>query len=475
MQSDDKIWHLDVLRCVMDFAKEETLRNPHHDLTSFTTLLDEMEEQEIKFNLQRSYGNELGVNLLTAHSAKGLEFQYVFIVNAIAAAWERKDAKSDGYTIPDTILMSNQSSKESLIEEKRRLFFVAMTRAEEHLHISWSKTDSKLKVSEPSMFIAEIIEKTNWHQQKITLSENDVIDYLQIHLLKDKQPVLPDLEFDFVNKIVDRFEMNVTALNNYLNCPLRFYYNNILRIPSGRSEASTFGSAVHHALERYFKKMRDNENEFLPKEDLSNDFVWYMQRNRAAFTPEALKRRLEYGQQILSDFYDHNIDTWSKIVSVEHMFTNIVVDGVPLKGKLDKLEFDFRNVTIVDYKTGNPSKSNDKLAPPTAKKPLGGDYWRQAVFYKLLVDNNKQKDWHAIQTTFQFVEPSDNDTYENVIIMPSEDDLQTVRNQIQDTWQKIQQHDFYKGCGDGNCTYCNFTKDNKLYVKLVEGVDEKNE
>jgi DNA helicase-2/ATP-dependent DNA helicase PcrA len=215
-------------------------------------------------------------------------------VNAIAAAWERKDAKSDGYTIPDTILMSNQSSKESLIEEKRRLFFVAMTRAEEHLHISWSKTDSKLKVSEPSMFIAEIIEKTNWHQQKITLSENDVIDYLQIHLLKDKQPVLPDLEFDFVNKIVDRFEMNVTALNNYLNCPLRFYYNNILRIPSGRSEASTFGSAVHHALERYFKKMRDNENEFLPKEDLSNDFVWYMQRNRAAFTPEALKRRLEY-------------------------------------------------------------------------------------------------------------------------------------------------------------------------------------
>lgn len=475
MQSDDKIWHLDVLRCVMDFAKEETLRNPHHDLTSFTTLLDEMEEQEIKFNLQRSYGNELGVNLLTAHSAKGLEFQYVFIVNAIAAAWERKDAKSDGYTIPDTILMSNQSSKESLIEEKRRLFFVAMTRAEEYLHISWSKTDSKLKVSEPSMFIAEIIEKTNWHQQKITLSENDVIDYLQIHLLKDKQPVLPDLEFDFVNKIVDRFEMNVTALNNYLNCPLRFYYNNILRIPSGRSEASTFGSAVHHALERYFKKMRDNENEFLPKEDLSNDFVWYMQRNRAAFTPEALKRRLEYGQQILSDFYDHNIDTWSKIVSVEHMFTNIVVDGVPLKGKLDKLEFDFRDVTIVDYKTGNPSKSTDKLAPPTAKKPLGGDYWRQAVFYKLLVDNNKQKDWHAIQTTFQFVEPSDNDTYENVIIMPSEDDLQTVRNQIQDTWQKIQQHDFYKGCGDGNCTYCNFTKDNKLYVQLVEGVDEKNE
>ena len=48
--------------------------------------------------------------------------------------------------------------------------------------------------------------------------------------------------------------MNVTALNNYLNCPLRFYYNSLIRVPSGKSEATTFGSAIHDALNKLFEK-----------------------------------------------------------------------------------------------------------------------------------------------------------------------------------------------------------------------------
>ena len=53
--------------------------------------------------------------------------------------------------------------------------------------------------------------------------------------------------------------MNVTALNNYLNCPLGFYYKNLIRIPSGKNEATEFGSAIHYALEKLFRKMQDGE------------------------------------------------------------------------------------------------------------------------------------------------------------------------------------------------------------------------
>ena len=57
--------------------------------------------------------------------------------------------------------------------------------------------------------------------------------------------------------------MNVTALNNYLKCPLEFYFKNLVRIPSPKNEATEFGSAVHYALEQLFRKMQDGgKNQF---------------------------------------------------------------------------------------------------------------------------------------------------------------------------------------------------------------------
>ncbi len=75
-----------------------------------------------------------------------------------------------------------------------------------------------------------------------------------------------------------------------------------------------------------------------------------------------------------------------------------------LKGKLDKLEFVGKEVNVVDYKTGDPDKAKDKLKPPQEKIPNGGDYWRQAVFYKILLDNYN-RDWIAVSNEFDFIEP----------------------------------------------------------------------
>jgi DNA helicase-2/ATP-dependent DNA helicase PcrA len=286
--------------------------------------------------------------------------------------------------------------------------------------------------------------------------------------------MIKENEQQFIETLLSKFEMNATALNNYLYCPLRFYYQNLIRVPSGRSEASTFGSAVHHALEKLFDKMKNNNEVFPPLEVFIYDFKWYMHRYRESFTPEGMKRRIDYGTTTLTALYEKNIDSWEKVVAIERIFKNIVIEKVPVKGMLDKLEFDFNNVTIVDYKTGNPEKSKDKLRPPTAASPLGGDYWRQGVFYKLLVEAYKLKEYKVTKTVFQFVEPDDNNEYISVDIIPTEDDLQTVREQIKDTWLKIQNQDFYTGCGKEDCTWCNFVKDNKQYEQLIAR-DEENQ
>jgi DNA helicase-2/ATP-dependent DNA helicase PcrA len=194
-----------------------------------------------------------------------------------------------------------------------------------------------------------------------------------------------------VSRLLEKFVMNVTALNNYLKCPLQFYFNNLIRIPSPKNEATEFGSAVHDALEKLFRKMsagqQGNKAEFPPKEEFISDFEKYMHRHRESFTKEQFARRIEYGREVLGNYYDRYVHQFNKIVAIERNISNVIVKGVPLKGKLDKLEFDGKLVNVVDYKTGDPDKARPKLTPPGDKDPNGGDYWRQAVFYKFLVDD----------------------------------------------------------------------------------------
>ena len=132
----------------------------------------------------------------------------------------------------------------------------------------------------------------------------------------------------------------------------------MIRIPSPKNEATEFGSAVHYALEKLFRKMQEGGKEQFPsKEEFIADFEWYMHRHRESFTKEQFDRRLEYGHEVLSNYYDKYINSFNKIVTIERNIRNIVVKDVPLKGKLDKLEFDGKAVNVVDYKTGDPDKA----------------------------------------------------------------------------------------------------------------------
>ncbi|HRO70977.1 MAG TPA: PD-(D/E)XK nuclease family protein, partial [Chitinophagaceae bacterium] len=303
--------------------------------------------------------------------------------------------------------------------------------------------------------------------------EEVIIDFSTLQF-KQVAPEVAKLEKEYIGRLLEKFSMNVTALNNYLKCPLEFYFRNLVRIPSPKNEATEFGSSVHYALEQLFRKMQDsNTGQFPSCEEFISDFEWYMHRHRESFTKEQFERRLEYGHDILRNYYETYIHSFNKIVAIERNIRNVVVRGVPLKGKLDKLEFDGKEVVVVDYKTGDPEKALPKLKSPHDKEPNGGDYWRQAVFYKILVDNYPSKDWKVVSTEFDFVEPDKKKNYrkEKVVITPA--DITTVTEQITSTWEKIQAHDFYTGCGKDDCHWCKFVKDNKLHVALHEIEEEE--
>lgn len=471
MKSVEKITLLKLLTAFFDFIKEETSRNTLLDLNGLIGIIDLMEKEALPLPMIQVSGNDKGVNLLTAHGSKGLEFEYIFFAGVNASNWEKKRKPGGGYKLPDTMFSSQPKANEE--EELRRLFYVAITRAEKFLTLSYARFRNDGKEMEPSMFIAEILEEHQLGIEKINLPEEQLTDF-ELLQFTEQAPEIEKAEEDFITELLEKFVMNVTALNNYLKCPLQFYYRNLIRIPSGKNEATEFGSAIHHALEKLFRKMQDSKKDIFPsKEEMITDFEWYMRRHRENFTKEAFDRRMEYGYEILSNYYDKYINTWNKVVAVERNIRGVVVNGIPLKGKLDKLEFNGKEVNVVDYKSGDIDKAMPKMKAPNDKEPNGGDYWRQAVFYKILIDNYQLKDWRVISTEFDFIEPDKKKEYhkEKIIINPA--DMETVKQQITEVWNRIQARDFYTGCGKEDCHWCNFVKDNKLAVALHELQEEE--
>src|SRR5687768_2787414 len=213
MQSTDKHWQLRVLTGLFDFVKEETHRNPALQLQQLVNIIELMEKESLLLPLVQVSGSEKGVNFLTAHGSKGLEFEYVFFAGCNATLWEKKRRPYTGFKFPDNIFHTTapvKSGKEG-DEELRRLFYVAITRPRKHLHISYSRFKNDGKDLEPSMFIAEIQEQLGKTAIPVFISEEVLSEFSSLYFGDTEAPEIEKMEEEFINRLLEKFVMNVTA------------------------------------------------------------------------------------------------------------------------------------------------------------------------------------------------------------------------------------------------------------------------
>ena len=471
-QEEEKSWQMNKLTCLFDYIKEETHRQQNISLKQLMQEIDLMQENNLSLELVQTTGSETGVNLLTCHGSKGLEFEYVFLINARNDVWEGKRKINRGFRLPPNVF--DQDTEAEITEELRRLFFVSVTRAEKHLYISYPKMKNDGALMEPSQFIEEMRLPMELPVNEIILEDEQKNLYAALRFGIVQKPVLQQAEKDYTERLLSNFVMNVTALNNYLECPLRFYYNTLVRVPSAKGEAAAFGTAVHEALSDFLNHMMENGKIYPDKNFLVNRFLLHLNGEREVFTKESIARFIEYGEDILTKYYNKYYSPAPKgdFILTEYPLTKVVLNNIPLKGFTDKIQFWKKDIVITDFKTGSFAKAKlrGEFLKPGEKedKPHGGNYWRQAVFYKILVDNLPGKNWKVLHTQFDFVEPNSKNEFDIERLDISTEEIEQVKLQITASWEQIQHHNFYTGCGKPDCDWCNFAKDNKLYLRLEE-------
>ncbi len=451
----DKWTTLQVLKTFLDFASAETLRSaempsesatyPAAQLRRFLSLLQSMADNRLSLPLLSPLQAGSAVQLLTAHGAKGLEFEHVFLIDCVEDFWEKQNSqRRDHFNLPPDL---QPAAEADALEARRRLFYVAMTRAKRALYLSYAQTTDDGKPRIASRFVAE----TALPVVPVEVEAQAQLDSLSA-LLGPRKSLAPPLpETHAWDNLLANLSLNITALNRYLRCPLAFYYEDLLKIPTATSEPAAFSLAVHRTLQRLLTLPKAQQMSSATA--LQRLFREEMERWRNYFMPAHFQQRLAFGCQILQKLWEEQIPSWPQRAMAERRIDRVHLNGIPLSGVIDRIEWlDNNTIRLVDFKTGTPDLS--KAAPPSEQQPYGGEYWRQMAFYSLLLKNSPLFAEPVRQAVVQWLEPDRTCTLPRVVLEFQAQDLAFMEKIIADAWASIQAATFDRGCQQSHCPWC---------------------
>lgn len=473
MKSKEKYHLVSVLNELYKLMSTECLLHPKLTVKGFLNQLSSLQEMKVSLPIEEISGSPSNcVQLMTAHGSKGLEFEHVFMMKCNDGKnngkWPGGENNSGRFSYPPSLNGKVENESQLKEEENRRLFYVAMTRAKKVLHLSYSDDSAK------THFINEFENFTDPVDVTGSFEECQAID----------EVVIPKFSDDILSEILGELSLSVSTLNAFLKCPLSFYFNKGLKLPSETNEAMVFGSIIHEVLEKIYISMDDSQSSeltvktVLPLEEALQLFETIFEEKSYQLSSDRIKKDAYVrGRNIIKNLYKKDGYLKDGVIAVEQHIKGIklgdlldttvdlsAVSDVEINGKIDKIECEEGIIRLIDYKTGKAGNAKDKLVPPSEKEPHGGDYWRQAVFYYILITNaGVDISGKEILVKYVFVENSNNEDgfseTEDIRITPKEVDI--VLDQIKESIMKIKQGDFNSGCGvlkkdrdNYPCYYC---------------------
>lgn len=387
--------------------------------------------------------SEKAIVLQTAYKSKGLEYEYVFIVNSDQKTWTSK-GKANMIGMPENLPILNERDT---IDDKVRLYFVAMTRAKHTLYITNNKEKFSILLGSNA--------KENERESE-TDYENISESIVNNLYIKDKRPLIED-EKVLLKRLLENYKMPVTHMINFLNFskvgPDKFIEQNLLRFPQAMSPSSIYGSAMHEAMQNYYIY----KNKFLEKPEIDKVFNYFENNiKRGALSKIDLDKYTKSGKANL-EFYIHDLEKRGEShilfenkkeikVEIDMNKEGCNIDGVEITGKIDKIIFDSNSIKIIDLKTGSSPISWDKGKSDYEKIKLHFYKYQLAYYYILIKRSRSYNKYNIDSLHLEFVEKDNNNNINILSIFTDNqeflDTVSRVENLIKIVYNKIMNLDF---------------------------------
>ncbi|MEK7189870.1 MAG: UvrD-helicase domain-containing protein [Patescibacteria group bacterium] len=438
---------------IIKFEEGNIEKLTKHYLAYLHYVLESGEEGSLRLPAGRHGGVDEepeAVKIMTVHSAKGLEFKHVFIVNLVEQKFPSTN-RSESIELPDKLVKEILPEGDIHLQEERRLFYVAITRAKESIFFCHADDYGGTRQRKPSRFLTEIGFVSDRVLKK---DKKDALDSLHQPTRANNQKAAPA-------NIPTHFSF--TQLKAFATCPLQYRLAHILHIPVKGSASFSFGKTMHLALQRFYQKIIElnsqeqgdlftvNSAPVIPVktgiqstdkikipslEDLLNFYEsawiddWY----------ENKKQKEEYfakGKKILKEFYEKS--EWRVPKFLEAGF-HLKIGEYRLRGQIDRIDpLPDGTIELIDYKTGSPKKQDD----------LKLEDKEQLLIYQLAAMESLGEKPSLL--SFYYL---DNNTKVSFLGTPAE--LGKIKEKVALSVDAIRASDFPAKPSTFNCAHCDF-------------------
>ena len=367
------------MRAFKKFLRDWEAKSETRALAEFIEYFDYFIEAGGKIESPEEASPSNAVQMMTVHSAKGLEFPVVVVLGLAPRRFPQSERKPviefppelrKGPAPPDNIHM----------EEERRLFFVALTRAQEQLFISSIAAPGK----KPSRFVEDALSGPVVRAHDLQMIELPAVKEEPAAPAR-RAPEASRQERDGQSRLFEfstaegfhpplaawaaadvlsagdgPLQLSATAIETYLDCPLKFKFSHELKIPTGPQAALTFGNVMHQAIRRYFELRKQK----LPTVEEIEEF--YLSSWKSAGFEDNYQEAAyqQTGRDQLRAFVERQnaAPVESETIRMEQAF-KLQVEDVALEGRIDQINplnsARSNRVELVDYKTGRPRSQKD--------------------------------------------------------------------------------------------------------------------
>ncbi len=410
-------------------------------LNQFFAKIKQLEEKEKNFSIQdfleelnweMESGNEGKINLnledgpdtvkiMTIHSAKGLEFPFVFVVNLVNKRFPTIE-RGEAIEIPKELRKDITPLGDAHLQEERRLFYVAMTRAKKGLFFTSARDYGGQRKKKLSRFLYELgFEKTK--ERRLSATNLNLKEFKR----KASGKISLPLHFSY------------TQIAAFKNCPLQYKFAHILKIPRFGSGTLSFGKTMHNVLFRLMK-----ECYFSEKLNLREIYKIYEQEwiDEWYESKEQKKEYYELGKKSLKNFIGELKEKNPKIMVIDgnpclEKDFSLKLDKYTIRGKIDRIDdLGELSAEIIDYKTGR------------MKEKLKQEEKDQLLIYLIAAEDILKV--RPKKLSYYYLDAS-----KKLEFMPDQKEKNIFKNNLIKQLAQIEKSDFSPTPGR-NCKFCDF-------------------